>query len=1128
MENNVHILIVEDSPTQAVQLQYLLEKKHYQVTVAKDGEQALEMLKKIKPTIIISDIVMPKMNGYDLCKVIKENDRLKDIPVILLTSLSDPEDVINGLSCGANNFIVKPYDDNFLISRIKYILANMEIRKSAGSQMGIEIIFRGKRYFLTSERVQMIDLLLSTYEAAIQRNLAFQTANEQLQQARDELERRVQERTFELGQRVKELKCLYAISSLAAEPGSSIEGTLKVAVDYIPPAFHYPDITCARISFEGQEFTTPNFKETPWKLSEEITIAGEKRGAVEGFFLEKRPELDDGPFFKEEQHLLKDVARQLVLMIERERAKENERHLSVVLWSIRNINKLIVGEKDPARLIQSACENLIASRGFLGAWIVLTESPSTEHMEVAFSGYDEAAFNPLIEVFRKGELPACCRPSQTEGGVIVTEAPLITCKNCPLATSYAGKTPMTVDLRYNEQIYGWLSVSVPSEFAADPEEASLLREIAHDIGFALHGIEVEAERKRSEDTIRAIFESASDGILLADVESGGFVMGNDAICRMLGLSAEEIKGLSITDIHPIESLDYVRSQFEKQASGEISLASDIPVKRKDGSIFPADVNSASLHLDGRPHLLGIFRDITMRKEAERVLEEAFDIINKSSSVAFTWKNQDGMPVEFVSENVEKLFGYTAQEFMTGEVNYTDCIHSNDLERVIKEVAEFSGQAETTEFFHEPYRIIAKNGSEKIISSWTFIVRDNDGSITHYKGIVEDITERRLLEEQVRQSQKMEAIGTLAGGIAHDFNNILTTIIGTANLALTEVDKDSPFREDFSEIRKAGDRAASLTRQLLAFSRKQIIQPKNLNLNDVLEDVEKMIDRLIGEDIELTMIQRSELWQVKADPSQIEQIIMNLTANARDAMSGGGILTIETANLELDEVYFRHHGIKEGRPGAYVMLAVSDTGVGMDKEIQKHLFEPFFTTKEIGRGTGLGLSTVYGIVQQNKGLIWVYSEPGQGSTFKIYFPRVEENVSSERQEASSVVDLGGSETILIIEDDDSLRALVLNILKRKGYKILEAENGEDAIEVAEAHDGPIDLMITDVVMPKMGGQEVAKLLKQHYPHIKVIYMSGYTDSTIANHGILETGLNFVQKPFTPEVLAGKVREILNLK
>jgi PAS domain S-box-containing protein len=389
----------------------------------------------------------------------------------------------------------------------------------------------------------------------------------------------------------------------------------------------------------------------------------------------------------------------------------------------------------------------------------------------------------------------------------------------------------------------------------------------------------------------------------------------------------------------------------------------------------------------------------------------------------------------------------------------------------------------------------------------------------------DITEKKKLEVQLVQSKKMEAIGTLAGGVAHDFNNLLTVIIGNAQLALMDAGKDGPLYEEIKEIKKAGERAASVTRQLLAFSRKQIIKPEILDINEEINETEKMLQRLIREDIEFLTVLEPELWKVYADPMQINQVLMNMVVNARDAMPGTGKLTIETANVELDKTYFQDRGV-ESASGPYVMLAVTDNGTGMDEKTRSRVFDPFFTTKEKVGSTGLGLSTVYGIVKQNNGYVWVYTEHGKGTTFKVYFPKVTEDVTAGKEQAKFSGEISGFETVLIVEDNDTLRNLAKNVLQKYGYEILEAENGEKALNVSETHEGPIHLLLTDVVMPKMGGREAADRLQPLYPQMKVIYMSGYTDNTIVRHGVLAPGLNFLEKPFTPEALARKVREVLD--
>jgi PAS domain S-box-containing protein len=389
-------------------------------------------------------------------------------------------------------------------------------------------------------------------------------------------------------------------------------------------------------------------------------------------------------------------------------------------------------------------------------------------------------------------------------------------------------------------------------------------------------------------------------------------------------------------------------------------------------------------------------------------------------------------------------------------------------------------------------------------------------------VLMDITGRRRLEDQLRQAQKMEAVGMLAGGIAHDFNNLLTIIAGYSQLILNSLGPSDPNRHSVEQIMKAGERAAALTKQLLAFSRRQVLQPRVLDVNKLVNGLSAMLRRLIGEDVELRLVLPGDLGTVSADPGQMEQVLMNLVVNARDAMPKGGILTVETKNVHLDQNYAgRHIAVK---PGRYILLAVSDTGAGMDEATKARLFEPFFTTKASGKGTGLGLSTVFGIVKQSGGSVEVYSEPGKGTSVKVYLPRIDQPAAIEA-EAARKKSGRGSETILLVEDDEMVRTLVRETLVRDGYRILDASGPAEAKKISDQFKSPIQLMITDVVMPKVSGRELADQLTRRRPDMKVLYMSGYTDNAVLNNGILQKEVAFLQKPFTPALLTEKVRDVL---
>jgi PAS domain S-box-containing protein len=516
----------------------------------------------------------------------------------------------------------------------------------------------------------------------------------------------------------------------------------------------------------------------------------------------------------------------------------------------------------------------------------------------------------------------------------------------------------------------------------------------------------------------------------------------------------------------------------------------------------------------------------LAERATRATEARFVSLVEESSDVITITDPEGK-VLYESPSIERVFGYSVAEALGKKLG--ELVHPDDRAEASKMLARLCRNPGMRG--HLEFRLLHKDGRYvDVEAAMTNLLGD-----PNVNGIVinsRDIGERkqaeqalRASEDQLRQSQKMDAVGQLAGGVAHDFNNLLAVIIGYSDLlmlrASTELNEGGQLKVE--QISKAAHRAAGLTRQLLAFSRKQVLQPKFLNLNAVVSDMDKMLKRLIGEHIEMLTIAGPELGTVQADPGQVEQVLLNLAVNARDAMSGGGKLTIETANVILDRQFTQTHRAVE--PGPYVMLAVSDTGAGMGPEVKSRIFEPFFTTKEKDKGTGLGLSTVYGIVKQSGGSIWVYSEPGHGTTFKVYLPCVDENAQVDAG-AVTPADYRGTETVLLVEDEDSVREVANEILTMNGYKVLQASQGNEALEMSRGHQGTIDLMVTDVVMPLMGGPELAQHLALTRPQMRVLYMSGYTDDAIVHHGVLSEGTAYLQKPFTATAFARKLRETIS--
>jgi PAS domain S-box-containing protein len=513
------------------------------------------------------------------------------------------------------------------------------------------------------------------------------------------------------------------------------------------------------------------------------------------------------------------------------------------------------------------------------------------------------------------------------------------------------------------------------------------------------------------------------------------------------------------------------------------------------------------------------------QESRDFFQQRYDLILNSAGEGIFGLDLNGR-VSFVNPTAARLTGYDSRELIGRNIH--EMLHHTKADGTPhpqEECPIYAALKKGETRIKDNDLFWRKDGSSFPVDYAATPIGPGDGSSSVGAVVVfRDVTERLSLQNQFLQAQKMEAIGNLAGGIAHDFNNLLAAIMGYAEIIMMDFPANQPYHPYLQEIVKVANRGASLTRQLLAFSRKQIMQPRVFNLNEVVAEMDAMLRRLIGEDIDLVTILSPELEGVQADPAQIEQVIMNLAVNARDAMPTGGKLTIETANVHLDEAYAQaHHAVV---PGPYVMLAMSDSGSGMDAETKSRIFEPFFTTKELGKGTGLGLATVYGIVKQSGGNIWIYSEPGQGTTFKIYLPRVVGDVESIKSEALPALHLPGSETILVVEDNDNLREVICKTLGKQGYVVLEAANGKDALQIFDNRTWPIDLLLVDVVLPQMSGAEVVKRLQEFDPNLKVLYMSGYTNNAIVHHGVLDTDVAFLQKPFKGTALLLKIRDVLD--
>ena len=586
-------------------------------------------------------------------------------------------------------------------------------------------------------------------------------------------------------------------------------------------------------------------------------------------------------------------------------------------------------------------------------------------------------------------------------------------------------------------------------------------------------------------------------------------------------------GALLTDlIHPDDKVRHEES-LRRSAATLHPLREEVRYTVKGDVRWYECIARPELQINGDILWDGIMLEITERKRAEEALRESeakYRRLHETMTDAFVRIDMTGN-IQEANRAYQALLGYTEEELL--QRTYVDLTpekwHALEM-NVIAEQVLVNGHSQV---YEKEYR--RKDGTIFPAELRTFLLRDDAGQPVGMWAIVRDITERKhaeeeraKLESQLIQAQKMESVGRLAGGVAHDFNNMLSVILGYAELIKTRLPDDDPLLKDVLAIEKAANHSRDITGQLLAFSRKQIIAPRVMNLNELIASSGNTLSRLIGEDIDLRLYPGENLWRINFDPAQVEQILINLAVNARDAMPDGGKLTIETENCHLDKAYcLKHLGFK---PGQYVFLGVSDDGTGMDREVQSHLFEPFFTTKEVGKGTGLGLATVYGMVKQNGGFIICYSEPGRGTTFKIYIPRVAEEDQAEEAPKETPVAYGVGR-ILLVEDDEMVRDITKDILEEIGYTVLSADTPQGAIALCENRDTPFDLLLTDVVMPEMSGRELANRIAVIRPGIKVLYMSGYTSNVIAHRGVLDKGVHFIQKPFRINDLADKISEVM---
>jgi len=851
---------------------------------------------------------------------------------------------------------------------------------------------------------------------------------------------------------------------------------------------------------------------------------------------------------------------------ERTRPQEKLEYLNRVLRALRNINQLIVQEKEPGILVTKACENLTRDRVYNQAWIALMDD-SREIVSMVESGFN-GEFDSLEKSYRRGLLNACSQKALKQSGALGIHGSHSDCSECPVSGILNGNGAMTVRLEHEERVFGLLTAVMDPFLTADPEQQDLFKNIANDIGFALHHIEQEADRRRMEilqDALYRISQAVEstenlDALYRAVHEIIRDVMPADNFYIAFYDKKEELltfpyfvdtvddrpeprkagRGLTeyvLRTCEPLLATKAVQENLNRLKEIELIGAHShiwlgVPLKADEkpiGIIGVQDYSNPDAYGEREMHMLKYVSTQVAkaieRKRAEDTLRLSEDLnrgIVANTPIGIMYLDAKGTII-FENPAMSKMANVPE-----GEVSKAIGKRILDIPNLKnKSVIEMMRKVMRGESVHN-VEIDYKSfyGKSLTLRVHTAPRSGTGGKIIGAIIMCEDITGFKKLEAQFLQAQKMEAVGRLAGGVAHDFNNLLTVVFGHAELGMMRLEENSPVRKHFREIVTIADRTTELIDQLLSFSRKKVIKPRVIDLNDHLANMGKMLQRLIGEDVELIFIRKPGLGKIKAEPAQVDQVVVNLAVNARDAMPDGGKLTIETHDVEVDALFTASH--VGSKPGPYVRLSVSDTGSGIRQEIMTHIFDPFFTTKAKNKGTGLGLATVYGIVNQNGGFITCYSEEGMGTTFKIYLPRIEEQDNAYHITEEAVTDPSGKETVLVVEDDKSVRELAVETLQKFGYEVVEATNGKEALQLCRNRKEQVDLVLTDVVMPTMNGPEFIRQLRSLGNDVRVLYMSGYTENSITNRGILDRGSEYISKPFRPHELITMVRRVLDQK
>jgi len=1078
------ILVVEDNPITLKMLRVTLETEHFRVFGAEDGKSALTLLEAQRPALVIQDFVLPDMTGTELVHRVRKSRGGRDIPVILLTGLvSQLGEFKEGDQFSA--VLAKPVEPARLVEIVRTFLTVRD-RKAAPAQTRRVLVVDDDP---TNRKLMEVQLKLGGYKVK-----TVATVEEALREAR------------------------------RARPDVILADVLMPGLDGFQLCLaarrdaQLADLPIVLVSSAYDAEADRNLAREVGASDLVLRTPGMQKAidAIERALRpDARPAQATGPALDSEY--LDSLKRQVDRQIAQNQALAERAGIQAAALSmIGALAQALARPREVTSVLGDVLVHCLDAAGISTGLLYLRTASGAVRLQSA-AGLPDVPRPVLEAAFHHPELLDQRADGSPRAMTSASTAPAEREFLKGMGRGSALVVPFVVLGRH----YGSLVLGSDTHDLADMAWFAFGRTLAAQFGQAIALGQTLSDLTESQELLQNAVDVSPNGMIMVDA-AGRIIQGNRQIEQIFGYTQAELVGRPIEDLLP-ERYRGVH-QGERGAfladprARQMGAGRDLFGLHKSGREVPVEIGLAPVVRHDRTFVIASVIDITERKKKDQALAGSLARLRAlmdNANDGISLIDAEGVLIDvnprmlaILGRSRDEVVGHHIEEFPA-----QDAV-ADHPEAFRQAVVRGGGDV-----LDVPFR--RRDGKDALVDFSLSVVEI--GSERVVLAIGRDVTEYRSLERQLRQAQKMEAVGRLAGGVAHDFNNVLTAIFGYADLVMEDLPADSPSRQDLEEVRKAAQRASALTRQLLAFSRQQVLAPVVLSLNDLVEDIDKMLRRMIGEDVELGLKLTENLGNVRADPGQIQQVLLNLVVNARDAMPKGGRLLIETANADLTEAYAEQH--QPVIPGPYVRLAVSDTGMGMTPEIVGRIFEPFFTTKEKGKGTGLGLSTVYGIVKQSSGYVWVYSEPGRGTTFKVYLPRVDAPADA-RGPVREAGTLTGNETVLLAEDDESLRRLAKGLLEKLGYRVLEAENAAQALALAGSHKGPIHLLVSDVVMPGASGRELARRLAESRPDTKVLYMSGYTDDAIVHHGMLEPGLSFLQKPFTPGGLARKVREMLD--